>query len=257
MPRKPRSLSSTGIYHIILRSVNQHIIFEDEFDYHKFLFLLSDCKNKYEIDIFAYCLMDNHIHLLIHAQPDKLAGFFQSLGSTFARWYNSKYSRSGHLFQERFHSVVIHNDSQYLSTLSYIHNNPTQANICRFPSEYRWSSYNAFYGQNDSLVNTSFSCEVAGSRENLIRYFASRDDSCDEELYEKDHPAVKHYLTDEQAIAVFKSVTGFSEISETASLCKKERNNTIRLLRRHKLLPRQIARIMDVSLSTVKRICKK
>ena len=65
MPRRPRTLSSTGIYHIILRSVNQHLIFEEDSDYQKFLYILSDCKMKYDIKIYAYCLMDNHIHLLM------------------------------------------------------------------------------------------------------------------------------------------------------------------------------------------------
>ena len=87
MPRKPRVISSTGIYHIILRSVNQHIIFEEEADYRKFLYILADCREFYDIDIYAYCLMDNHIHLRVRMSPDKLASFFQSLGARFVRWY--------------------------------------------------------------------------------------------------------------------------------------------------------------------------
>ena len=139
MPRKPRVISSTGIYHITLRSINQHIIFEEEADFQKFLFILADCKKKIDIDIYAYCLMNNHIHLLLHSTPNNLASFFQSFGSRFVRWYNNKYSRSGHLFQDRFFSVPVETASQYLSTLIYIHNNPVKANICHFPSEYRWS----------------------------------------------------------------------------------------------------------------------
>ena len=123
MPRKLRSMSSSGIYHIILRSVNQHIIFEEDSDYQKFLFILSDCVKKYDSQIYAYCLMDNHVHLLIHSSPDYLASFFQSLGTRFVRWYNNKYSRSGHLFQDRFFSVPIENDKAFLSVLLYIHNN--------------------------------------------------------------------------------------------------------------------------------------
>ncbi len=172
MPRKPRVLSSTGIYHIILRSVNQHIIFEDDSDYLKFLFVLSDCVKKYDSQIYAYCLMDNHIHLLLHSSPDDLPSFFQSLGTRFVRWYNNKYSRSGHLFQERFYSVSIENDNAFLSALVYIHNNPVKANICRYPSEYRWSSFNAYYGAKDLLVNVSFAHSIIGSKEALLHFFS-------------------------------------------------------------------------------------
>ena len=115
MPRKPRVISSTGIYHITLRSINQHIIFEEESDFQKFLFILADCKQAIDIDIYAYCLMNNHIHLLLHSSSNNLASFFQSLGSRFVRWYNNKYSRSGHLFQDRFFSVPIETESQYFS----------------------------------------------------------------------------------------------------------------------------------------------
>ncbi len=144
MPRKPRIVSSTGIYHIILRSTNQHIIFEEDSDYRKFLYILSDCKEKYETDIYAYCLMDNHIHLLMRFPENTLPIFFQSLGARFVHWYNDKYLRSGNLYQDRFHSVVIDNRKSFLSVLAYIHNNPVKANICRVPSEYRWSSFNAY-----------------------------------------------------------------------------------------------------------------
>lgn len=180
MPRKPRIFSPTGIYHIILRSINQHIIFEEDADYQKLLYILSDCKKKYDIDIYAYCLMDNHFHLLIHSSEEQLASFFQSLGTRFVRWYNTKYSRSGHLFQDRYYSIPVTGDQQYLSTLTYIHNNPVKSSLCRFPSEYRWSSYNAFFGQKNPLVDTAFSFAMAGSKDLLLQYFAVNASAFDE-----------------------------------------------------------------------------
>ena len=171
MPRKPRILSSTGIYHIILRSVNQHIIFEEDSDYQKFLFVLSDCVKKYDVQIYAYCLMDNHIHLLIYSAPDDLSSFFQSLGTRFVRWYNSKYSRSGHLFQERFYSVAVENNNSFLSALVYIHNNPVKANIIRYPSEYCWSSFNAYYGAKNHFVDVSFAYMIAVPKKLCLNIF--------------------------------------------------------------------------------------
>lgn len=255
MPRKSRTISSTGIYHIILRSVNQHIIFEEDADYLKFLYILSDCKTKYDIDIFAYCLMDNHIHLLLYSVPDTLPSFFQSLGTRFVRWYNTKYSRSGHLFQDRFYSSAVENNKQYLSTLIYIHNNPVKANICKYQSDYRWSSYNAFYGQKNPLINISFSYDIVGSKDLLLKYFSCNYDAESKEYFYKDHPEVAHFLTDEQALHIFKKVTNLHSTSESPTLPKRIRNQYILALKQKKLTQKQIARFMDVSISTVKRIC--
>lgn len=256
MPRKPRTLSSTGIYHIILRSVNQHIIFEEDSDYQKFLFILSDCKKKYDIDIFAYCLMNNHIHLLIHIPDDKLASFFQSLGTRFVRWYNNKYSRSGHLFQERFYSSAVESEQAYLSTLIYIHNNPVKANMCRYASEYRWSSINAYLGAENPLINASFSYNIAGSKDSLLHYFAKEADSPENSLFENDHREANHFFTDEKAFDIFKSITHLSSASDVITLEKVKRNEYVRLLKKEGLTIKQIARVMDISGTTVKRICQ-
>lgn len=256
MPRKPRVISSTGIYHITLRSINQHIIFEEESDFQKFLFILADCKQAIDIDIYAYCLMNNHIHLLLHSSSNNLASFFQSLGSRFVRWYNNKYSRSGHLFQDRFFSVPIETESQYLSTLLYIHNNPVKANICHFESEYRWSSYNAFYDEKNPLINVSYSYDIAGSKDLLQKYFATNHAHSNDSSFSQVHIATKHYVPDEKALAIFKSITQLSSAAEVINLTKTARNNYIRILHDKGLTQKQLARLMDVSLTTVKRVCQ-
>ena len=256
MPRKPRSMSSSGIYHIILRSVNQHIIFEDDSDYQKFLFILSDCVKKYDSRIYAYCLMDNHVHLLIHSSPEHLASFFQSLGTKFVRWYNNKYSRSGHLFQDRFYSVAIENDNAFLSVLHYIHENPVKAKVCRYPSEYRWSSFNAYYGAKNPVVDISFAYNICGSEESLHRCLAAEQTASGNELFANDHRDTSHFLTDEHALSVFKSVTNLSSTSEVNFLRKMQRNDYVRQLRHKGLTIKQVARLMDISATTVKRLCK-
>ena len=255
MPRKPRMISSTGIYHITLRSVNQHIIFEEDSDYRKFLFLLSDCRKNYDIEIYAYCLMDNHVHLLLYSPPEQLSHFFQSLGTRFVRWYNSKYLRTGHLFQERFHSMAIESDAYFLSALLYIHNNPVKANICRSPSEYRWSSFNAYYGGQNHLVNTSVACGIAGSGDSLRHYFALNSEAPENELFSDIHRGANHYYTDENALKIFKAVTNLSSTADAAGLERVKRNAYVRLLRKKGVTVKQVARIMGISPTTIKRIC--
>lgn len=258
MPRKPRIISSTGIYHVTLRSVNQHIIFEEDADFYKCLNFLSDCKKTYDIDIYAYCLMDNHVHLLLYSPKiESLSSFFQSFGTRFVRWYNAKYSRSGHLFQERFFSVAVESKSQYLSTLIYIHNNPIKAAICRYPSEYRWSSFNAFYGAKNSLINTSFTYNIAGSKEFLQKYFATYDSATTPtSLSSNSIYRSRHFISDEKALSIFKYITNLSATSEVANLTKVQRNKYISNLYQEGLTHKQISRLMDVSISTVKRLTK-
>ena len=106
MPRKPRQLSSTGIYHVILRSVNQHIIFEEISDYQKFLYILSDCKSYFDVSIYAYCLMDNHIHLLLKEGEEDISVTMKRLEISYVQWYNKKYDRTGPLFQNRYKRLI-------------------------------------------------------------------------------------------------------------------------------------------------------
>ena len=256
MPRKPRAISSTGIYHIILRSVNQHIIFEDDSDYQKFLFILSDCKTNFDIDIYAYCLMDNHIHMLLHSSAEDLSSFFQSFETRFVRWYNKKYERSGHLFQDRFFSAAIESSAKYLSTLTYIHNNPVKASICRFPSEYRWSSYNAFYGQKNPLINVSRSYDIAGSKDSLLVYFANVNFTSDSSDSVDEISDPRKFISDKNALKIFQKITQLSSTSEADNLNKPLRNEYIRKLRKEGLTVKQVARLMNVSPATVKRFAK-
>ncbi len=256
MPRRPRIFSSTGIYHIILRSVNQHIIFEEDSDYQKFLYILSDSKLKYDVKIYAYCLMDNHIHLLMNSANENLSSFFQSLETRFVRWYNNKYLRSGYLFQGRFHSTVIENDAAFLSTLTYIHDNPVKANICLYPSDYRWSSFNIYYGKKDNLVDQSFACSIAGSRSALLRFFARDTEHSKDILFVDDHRPTKHFFTDEKALEIFRSLTGMSSTNDLINVNKTKRNEYVRKLRKEGLTVKQIARIMNISETTIKRLCK-
>ena len=256
MPRKPRIFSPTGIYHIILRSINQHIIFEEDADYLKMLYILSDSKRTFDIDIYAYCLMDNHVHLLIHSSEEHLSSFFQSLGTRFVRWYNTKYSRSGHLFQDRYYSVPVVQDQQFLSTLVYIHNNPVKSSLCRYPSEYRWSSYNAFYGQKNPLVNTSFSFTIAGSKDLLLRFFSTDSTSFDDSQVQPALEKTRQFLPDKDALIIFKEVTKLSSTSEAVNLPRRLRNEYMGILHEKGLTQKQIARLMDVSISTVKRYSK-
>ena len=144
MPRKARKESRTDIYHVMLRGINQQIIFEDEEDFQMFLSTLKECKRISGFDLYAYCLMTNHVHLLLKVGKEPLAMIFRRLGSRYVYWYNRKYQRTGHLFQDRYRSEPIENEAYFLTALRYIIQNPMKAGMEESPGTYPWSSYSDY-----------------------------------------------------------------------------------------------------------------
>ena len=129
MPRQARKKSNSGIYHIILRGVNRQQIFEDNEDYYKFLQVVEESKAISGFELFAYCLMSNHIHLLLKEIQEPIEQIMKRITTRFVYWYNIKYQRSGHLFQDRYKSEPVEDDAYFLTVIRYIHQNPVKAEI--------------------------------------------------------------------------------------------------------------------------------
>ena len=136
MPRQARRKSESGIYHILLRGINRQQIFEDIEDFEKFLEVLKDCKAISDYKLFAYCLMSNHVHLLIKEEKEPIEQIMKRIATRFVYWYNIKYQRVGHLFQDRFKSEPVENDAYFMTVIRYIHQNPLKAGFHR--REYRF-----------------------------------------------------------------------------------------------------------------------
>ncbi|MBE6563266.1 MAG: hypothetical protein E7660_05975 [Ruminococcaceae bacterium] len=124
MPRQARIKSKSGIYHVMLRGINQQQIFEEPEDYYKFLEIVEEYKAVSEFELYAYCLMGNHIHLLIKENKEPIEQIFKRIGGKFVYWYNIKYQRVGHLFQDRFKSEPVETNDYLLTVIRYIHQNP-------------------------------------------------------------------------------------------------------------------------------------
>ena len=130
MPRTARIPSASGCYHVVLRGIGKQILFEEDEDYRRFLHTLERYLRDEKADIYAYCLMENHVHLLLHADSG-LDRLMKRIGTSYAYYFNEKYSRSGHLFQDRFSSEPVEDEAYLLAVVRYIHNNPQKAGICR------------------------------------------------------------------------------------------------------------------------------
>jgi len=117
-------------------------------DYSSFLDAVGEMSERFAIDVFAYVLMDNHYHLLVRTRRANLKKAMQWFGTTFTQRFNRRHFRSGHLFQGRYKSIIIQNDSYLLQLSYYIHRNPLRAGIVKRLAGYRWSSYNVYaYGR--------------------------------------------------------------------------------------------------------------
>lgn len=140
MPRKPRSEFPGAIHHVTIRGVNRRIIFRDDADCWAFVQLLQDTCEHCEWRVLAYCLMDNHAHLLVHTAEANLGPGMQRLSSSYARRSHNRYRSSGHVFQGRYHALVVQRDAYLLEVFRYILLNPVRAGLCRHAVDWRWSS---------------------------------------------------------------------------------------------------------------------
>ncbi|MFH1577971.1 MAG: transposase [Candidatus Omnitrophota bacterium] len=157
MPRTARALLENACYHIINRGNQKQSIFLEKIDFEKYLELLKHYKRKYKFKLYAYCLMPNHIHLIIELRKTKdLAKIMQGITQTYTIWFNKKYIKVGRLWQNRFKSMLIQRDKYLLDCLKYIELNPVRAQMASSPTNYLWSSWQErmFTNNSSCLLDT-------------------------------------------------------------------------------------------------------
>jgi putative transposase len=141
--RLPRNETHPGIWHVFARGVERRLIFLDEEDRRTYLRLLRGVAEKFRWHCLAFCLMPNHVHLLIETTEPNLGRGMHSLHGVYAQSFNEKWTRVGHLFQSRFGSRPVHDDLGLMRVIAYIETNPTSAGLCAAPADWDWSSYRA------------------------------------------------------------------------------------------------------------------
>ena len=248
MPRQARKKSESGIYHIMLRGINQQQIFEETEDYEKFLEILKDCKAICEFKLFAYCLMGNHIHLLLKEGAESLEQVFKRLCGRFVYWYNVKYQRVGHLFQDRFKSEPVDRDDYFFTVLRYIHQNPTKAGLCKRIEDYTYSSYLEYFNESslvdrEDVLNLMTMDEFIGLNQQAV------DAGC-MDIAEKTIVRV----TDEQAKALIRKISKCENVSDFQCLDTNQRNKYLKKLKEKGLSIRQLSRLTGISFSVVRNI---
>lgn len=156
MPRKNRIHYRSAFHHVMLRGNNRKNIFYKREDYQIFLDTIRAAADAYNFKTHLYCLMTNHIHLVVEVGDIPISRIMQSVSSRYAKLHNKKYNKIGQLFQGRFKSKLISDDYYLMELCYYIHMNPIRAKICRSLDEYQWSSH---HGYKSSEVTNWFATD--------------------------------------------------------------------------------------------------
>jgi putative transposase len=151
MARPYRIEDENCLYHITNRGDGRRNIYQSESDHLKFLDYLLEAKEKYQFYVYAYVLMSNHYHLLIKTLQSNLSKIMHYINSSYTKYSNIKRNKVGHLFQGRYKSIVVDEDSYFLELTRYIHLNPVRAKIVEKPEEYKWSSYAGYIGKENDI----------------------------------------------------------------------------------------------------------
>ena len=231
----------------MLRGINQQQIFEDSEDCEKFLQILKDCKAVSEYKLFAYCLMGNHVHLLVQDDKEPIEQIMKRISTRFVYWYNIKYQRVGHLFQDRFKSEPVEDDAYFMTVIRYIHQNPVKAGLCKNLADYEYSSYNEFF-KNSDLIDTDFVFGIIPFE--LFTQFNNEwsNDKC---LEIEDKPIVR--VTDEQAQKIIYKYSKCKSAAQFQNLNLKQRDKCLIKFRESGLSIRQISRLTGVSFGIVRK----
>ena len=265
MARKARLASDSGVYHVILRGVNRQDIFESDKDYLKFLSLLE--RVAFPVDetgrriepllvIYAYCLMPNHVHLLVREQKCGLSDTIKWISGTYAGYFNQKYEHVGHLFQDRFRSEVVNDMEYFVTLLRYIHQNPIAGGLVSNVKDYRWSSWYEF--------DPSLKCAIALCSVGAVLHKISFDAL--KELIDEPLPKTQRILdfdsdtgmrvSDDRLREYIKAEFGIEEVSQIQHLAKEDRNEIIISLLEFCRNVMQISRVTGVSRGVIIRLDK-
>ena len=245
-----RIFSSLGINHVVIKGINGQPIFLDNEDKKYFLNLLHS-KLSTKFILISYCLMSNHVHLLI--KENNLAdtsNLMRNFISYYSKWFNTKYHRTTSLFKQKFYNECIESEKQLLNTIKYIHKNPVKAGIVSEVQKYPWSSYNAYKYGNKNLIDPTYISHFSITKESILNsntfsYYPEFDEA---ELYSKSYDyiydCIEEYLNGANIFDLMKMNS-----SVQYKLIKH-------LVLEKNFSQRKISKIFNFSPSKIARICK-
>lgn len=225
MPRYPRYYLKTSYFHVMTQGINKSYIFDKSEDIKYYIKIMYELVEKHSIKIIAYCIMNNHAHILIETESvNELSKYMQRLNTKYGRYYNKKYTRVGYVFRDRYKSEGIYDEIHLYNCIKYIYNNPVKAGICINPQDYPYSNY-----RNDF--------------KNIANYDY---DFIDAEIDRNDDQIIREYLKNNNILLV--DIKNNSDILYT--LVKTLKND-------YKISLRKIAKELNLGRETIRKIYKK
>ena len=216
-----RTISKTNIYHIIIKGNNDEVIFYDDMDRNVFLERIKITKKEFNYKVYAYCLMSNHVHLVIEVPQEKFSKSIQSLTIRYASYFNKKYDRKGPFVQNRFKSKNIENQRYFLEVCRYVHRNPEKAGMAKTYA-YKWSSYNE-YVYKEKVIDREILMHYLDNDINNFITYTNECDEIEEELYMADFEMIEN-LSDEEVISIILKKYNIGNVSEIVSFFKIAEN---------------------------------
>jgi putative transposase len=155
MARPLRICIADGVYHVIARGNARECVYRDDDDRSIFVAALAHAVDRFGWICHAYCLMDNHYHLVVETPRPNLPLGMRQLNGVYAQRFNRRHDRSGHVFESRYRSILVEKEAHLLTVCRYVVLNPIRAAVCHEPGDYRWSSYAVTAG---TAATASFVC---------------------------------------------------------------------------------------------------
>ena len=173
MPRMARQKTYDAIFHVMCRSITEINLFNDDFDKKVYMAFIKKYQKLFKFRIYGYCLMDNHVHLIIDANGSDISKAMHGINFSYAQYFNKRHERHGHLFQDRFKSKIVKNERYLFAVSAYVHNNPIDVpkyKTC--PEQYEFSSLSTYLGLRQdpySLVDSGFIMSFLGNNPKAAR----------------------------------------------------------------------------------------
>lgn len=268
MSRHLRQKTNTHIYHVVIKGADRQLLFENSKDYEKYLDFLAYYKEECRFNIFAYCLMSNHVHLLIrHSEAYSLESIFRRLNTSYALWFNMKYDRTGFVQNDRFYSEPVE-DEQYLHTVvRYIHFNPAKAGLEQAPGQsYPWSSFYEYLNtdninstssiQSLKIVDTEFYLNIIGGIDQFQSFHSlPTDNIMTDKCLDIEHFRTR--LPDDVARDIIQELSDCSTVSEFQKLPLTERDKFLKSIHEKGVSIRQLNRLTGTPRGVIVRSLNK
>ena len=254
MPRHARKKSSTNTYHVVVKGADNQLLFEDPKDYEKYMELLIYYKERCKFELFAYCIMSNHVHLLLrHSQDGSLESIFRHLNTAYSTWFNMKYNRTGYLQDGRYYSEPVEDERYLISALRYIHFNPSKAGLETAPGvAYPWSSYYEYISFRPLITDISFIYNILGGKEQfLLLHSIPAKEHC------LDIEQIRKRIPDDVAKDIIFNTCECNSVADFQKLTLSDRDKYLVSIHKKGVSIRQLNRLTGTPRGVIERILRR